>query len=75
MTNADTWFEIKQTNNVFIVQLNRFVYNGLYSNKINDPIEMPLQFVMNNQCYELFAFVIHESYTDKEGHYIAYSKQ
>ena len=34
---------------------------------------MPLKFVLNNQQYELFAFVVHLSQSASEGHYIAYS--
>ena len=36
---------------------------------------MPPQFVINNQQYELFAFALHVSEKDTEGHYIAYVKQ
>ena len=72
-TDADTWLSIEQANDILPIQLNRFASDGITTRKKNDSIEMPLKFVLNNHQYELFAFVVHLSQSDKEGHYVAYS--
>lgn len=65
---------IDQTNDVLIIQFNRFASERVITTKRNEFIEIPLKFALNNQLYELFAFTVHLSTSAKEGHYIAYSK-
>ena len=71
-TDADTWLNIEEANSILIIQLNRFSSAGIVTKKLNDLVEVPLKFVLNNQQYELFAFVLHISQSANEGHYIAY---
>ena len=47
-TDADTWLSIEQTNEILLIQLNRFASDGITTKKKNDSIEMPLKFVLNN---------------------------
>jgi ubiquitin C-terminal hydrolase len=72
-TDADTWLNIEQSNDILIIQLNRFATEGTRTKKRNEIIEMPLQFVLNNKQYELIAFVVHDSPVAAQGHYITYA--